>query len=124
MIKPEEFFEFVELPVFTRRWAQLGLDDELDLSALQWAIMQRPRIGALVRGTHGLRKMRFAPPKWRSGKSGSVRVLYVVFEDMGFVVLALAYGKNEIDDISASTKKQLNSLIDEVESELRRRRRA
>jgi hypothetical protein len=119
VLQPAEFLEFIELPVFTRRWTRLGLDDEGDLSALQWTIMRRPRAGQVIRGTNGLRKLRFAPPGWRTGKSGSIRVLYALFDDVGVVVLALAYGKNEVDDISESVKKQLNALIDDVSQELR-----
>jgi hypothetical protein len=57
------------------------------------------------------------------GKRGAIRVIYALFDDLRIVVLALAYGKNEIDDISESVKRQLNRIIGEVEGELRRRRR-
>ncbi len=109
MLSPEDILDFVELPVFTRRWAALGLNDEIDLSLLQWAILDNPKAGKPIRGTNGLRKLRFAPPRWKTGKSGAVRVLYVVFDELRIVVLALVYGKNEVDDISESVKNSCGS---------------
>ena len=119
--RPDELLEFIELSAFTKRWAKLGLDDEGDLSALQLSIMAAPRKAKVVKGTDGIRKMRFSPPRWRVGTSGAVRVLYVHFEELGIVLLCLAYGKNEVDDISDAVAKQLNSLVREIRQELRRR---
>jgi hypothetical protein len=48
-------------------------------------------------------------------------VLYVYFEQFGFVRLCLVYDKREVDNISAAVKGRLNQLIDEVEQELHRR---
>lgn len=120
--KPEDLLDFIELLPFTRRWKDLGLDDEDDLTALQLMIMVNPKAGDVVTGTHGLRKIRFAPAEWISGKSGSARVLYVYFEEFGIVLLCLVYAKSEVDTISDKVKKALNSMIDEIEGELRRRR--
>ena len=64
--------------------------------------------------------MRFAPVKWRVGKSGAVRVLYASFEESGMVLLCLAYGKGEVANISDAVKKYLNRLVAEQERELRR----
>jgi hypothetical protein len=121
-LKPEDLLDFIELPVFTRRWEKLGLDDEEDLTALQLTIMMAPKAGKPISGTKGIRKLRFAPARWKTGKSGAARVLYVYFEEFGIVILALIYGKDEVDDISAAVKKYLNSLVDEIERELRRRK--
>jgi len=121
-LKPEDVLDFIELKPFTKRWAALELDDEDDLAALQLFIMAGPKEGKTIGGTHGLRKMRFAPDRWGCGKSGAARVLYVYFEEFGIVLLCLAYGKNEIDNISPAVKKYLNKLIDETERELKRRR--
>ena len=79
MFGSDILFDFIELPVFTRRWASLGLDDELDLSALQLEILRNPKAGISIRGAGGLRKLRFAPPRWRVGKSGAIRVIYTRF---------------------------------------------
>ena len=41
-------------------------------------MLEDPKVGAVMRGTGGVRKMRFAFK--HRGKSGSVRVIYVDFE--------------------------------------------
>ena len=59
---------FVETPVFTRelrRW----LDDE-HCRALQTALLLRPEQGAVIRGSGGLRKLRWAGPD--TGKRGDL----------------------------------------------------
>lgn len=120
--KPEDLLDFIELPVFTRRWEQLGLDDEQDLEALQLFIMLNPKGARPIPGTKAIRKMRFAPLRWKIGKSGAARVLYVYFEEFGMVLLCLAYGKTEVENISPAVKQYLNKLVDEQERELRRRK--
>lgn len=121
--KPEDLLDFIELPQFTKRWQRLGLDDEDDLAALQLSIMADPRGAQVIRGTNGIRKMRFAPAKWNTGASGAVRVLYRHFDAFGIVLLCLAYGKSELDNISPAVKQQLSKLVREIERELERRRR-
>jgi hypothetical protein len=120
-IRPEDLLDFIELPEFTKRWAALGLDDEDDLSALQLSIMAGPTSAKPIKGTNGIRKLRFAPRKWKSGKSGAARVLYVYFEEYGLVVLCLVYGKNEVDSIFNTVKRYLNKLVGEMKNELRLR---
>jgi len=51
----------------------MGLTD-YDLKELQEVILFNPQIGAVIEGTGGLRKMRFA---LKDCKSGGARVLYV-----------------------------------------------
>lgn len=68
MFDAENLLHFIELSQFSRRWEQLGLDDEEDLAALQVAIMSNPKVGAVIKDTGGLRKLRFAPPRWNTGK--------------------------------------------------------
>src|SRR5271163_2449997 len=84
--QPEDLLDFIELPMFTKRWSDLELDDDEDLSALQLFIMANPKAGKPIRGTDGIRKLRFAPQRWQSGKSGAARVLYVYFEELGLVL--------------------------------------
>jgi hypothetical protein len=119
--RPEDLLDFLELPVFTKRWKSLQLDEENDLLALQVMIMTAPKKAKPLSGTSGLRKLRFAPARWNTGKSGAARVLYVYFEEYGLVLLCLIYGKNEVDEISDAVKRRLNVVIKEIKRELRRR---
>jgi hypothetical protein len=67
-----------QLPLFISKWQRpkMRLRDE-DLQALEIALMEDPEAGDVMRGTGGLRKIRFAPPSWSMGKSGALRVCYV-----------------------------------------------
>ncbi len=68
---------FVELALFRSRWEDLGLTD-VDLIRLQTELLADPKVGDVMRGTGGVRKMRFAFE--HKGKSGGVRVIYIDFE--------------------------------------------
>jgi hypothetical protein len=114
VFEPEELLTFIELRPFTRRWHALDLDDR-DLQALQVMIMARPHVGAVVEGTGGLRKVRFAHPKQDSGKSGGLRVLYAYFPDVGTVVLAIVYAKGVQDDLNDKEKAALRTAVQKVE---------
>ena len=60
---------FKETPWFTKRWAEIGFDDEA-LRSLQNMIMHHPEAGDLITGTGGVRKLRFA--FLGRGKSGQL----------------------------------------------------
>ncbi|MCI0378379.1 MAG: hypothetical protein L0215_12290 [Gemmataceae bacterium] len=114
--RPEDLLSFVELKPFTGAWKDLALSDD-DLAALQVAIMLNPKGQAVVAGTGGLRKIRFAPARWKTGKSGAVRVGYVYLQEYGTVLLAIAYAKNEKGDLTPAEKKAIRDLIRKVEQE-------
>lgn len=122
-ISPEDLLHFVESAVFTKRWEELGLDDEDDLLALQLLIMSSPQGGPVIQGTGGLRKLRFVPPQARIGKSGGLRICYVYFEDYGIVFLVYVYDKHERDDLDAEQKTIIRNYIRREKAALRRRQR-
>ena len=108
--QPEDLLTFVEMRGFSDDWKRLGLDDD-DLLGLQVAIMADPRQPPVVPRTDGLRKIRFAPRRWNTGKRGAVRVCYVYFEEFGIVLLVVAYAKNERDDLAEADRKAVRELI-------------
>jgi hypothetical protein len=67
---------FGQSSLFVAAWRQLRLTDD-DLRELERQLMQSPAGGAVIQGTGGLRKMRFAPPSRGSGKRGGLRICYV-----------------------------------------------
>lgn len=113
MIYPENLLIFTEMRGFQSDWKQLGLNVEHDLLALQLTMMENPHAGPVIQGTGGLRKLRFAPPRWGTGKRGALRVLYVYFEEFGHVLLVTVYAKNEDDNFSEADKKRVKQLIEE-----------
>lgn len=98
---------FSETSVFTRQIAGLLSDDELN--ALQWALMARPDRGDLIRGSGGLRKIRWAGSG--RGKRGGLRVIYYWHIPGSIILFLLAYSKNEQDDLTSAQLKTLKSII-------------
>lgn len=107
---------FVELPIFRARWKEIGLNDK-DLMRLQEELLADPKVGAVIRGTGGVRKMRFAFQ--HRGKSGSIRVIYVDFEVHEKIFLITAYTKDEKDNLSDSEKAEIKQLIKVLEQQLK-----
>jgi hypothetical protein len=110
---------FLQASTFVRDWHRLGLTDE-DLRALELQILSRPTAGAVVAGTGGLRKVRFAPPSWSQGKRGAARVGYSYLVVGGVVFLLVAYAKNERADLSLRERVDMRSLIAWFEREYNR----
>ena len=106
---------FVELPIFRSRWKAMGLNDK-DLARLQEELLSDPKVGAVMKGTGGVRKMRFAFQQ--RGKSGSTRVIYVDFEVYEKIFLITAYAKEEKDNLSAAERAEIKQLIKVLEQQL------
>jgi mRNA-degrading endonuclease RelE of RelBE toxin-antitoxin system len=98
---------FKETPVFTRQISDLISDDEL--SALEWALMANPERGDLIRGSGGLRKIRWAASG--RGKRGGMRVIYYWHVPGSTILFLLAYPKNEQDDLTPAQIKLLKNLV-------------
>lgn len=107
---------FIELPMFRSKWKTLGLNDD-DLRRLQLELLSDPKIGAVMQGTGGIRKMRFAFED--RGKSGSVRVIYVDFEVYEKIYLITAYSKDEKDNLTMSERNELRQMIAILEAQLK-----
>ena len=100
---------FVETPVFARLAdAALG---PAGTRALQLALLFRPEAGAVVAGTHGLRKLRWAPAG--RGKRGGVRVIYYWAPVAETISLLYLYAKNEQGDLTPAEAKALARLVRE-----------
>ena len=107
---------FIELPIFRAKWEKLGLNDA-DLRRLQEELLADPKVGAVMRGTGGIRKMRFAFED--RGKSGSIRVIYIDFEVYEKIYLITAYPKNEKDNLSKAERNELRELVKVLENQLK-----
>ena len=107
---------FIELPMFRSKWKTLGLNDD-DLRRLQLELLSDPKVGAVMQGTGGVRKMRFAFEDRR--KSGSVRVIYVDFEVYEKIFLITAYSKDEKDNLTMSERNELRQMIGILEDQLK-----
>jgi len=110
---------FVQLSRFAARWSQLRLNDD-DLRALEQMLLRNPSAGAVVAGTGGLRKVRFAPPSRHVGKSGAFRVGYAYFRVVDTVYLLAIYPKNEQANLTHTEKAEARKLIEFIGRGLRR----
>jgi len=99
----------VETPVFTRRVLKLLTDDDYRL--LEHELVARPDVGNIIRGSGGLRKVRWAATG--RGKRGGVRVIYYWAVDREIILMLLIYGKNEQDDLTAEQLRVLKGLVEE-----------
>lgn len=109
---------FVELPPFEHHRANY-LDDSAFLR-LQRLLMVNPEAGALIPGTGGLRKLRFADERRGKGKRGGLRVIYYWWNAGLQFWLFTIYDKEEMSDL---TKAQCETLKQMIKSELEARRK-
>jgi mRNA-degrading endonuclease RelE of RelBE toxin-antitoxin system len=101
--------EFKETSVFTKQIIKLIPDDAY--REFQQELNFNPAAGDLIKGSGGLRKIR-----WRSatgGKRGGIRVIYYWYVSDSEIFLLLAYGKNEKADLSPKEVKILRTLVEE-----------
>ena len=108
---------FIEVRSFSERWKRFGLSED-DLADLQDDLSRRPEVGNVIRGTGGLRKVRFASSDSDRGKSGSYRVAYAWYPQYGLVLLVSIYAKNEATDISADERQAIAALLRRQKSAL------
>jgi hypothetical protein len=109
-LNPEDWLRFAEVEPFPGQWAKLKLTDD-DLARLQVALCAEPRMGAVIPGTGGLRKARFAAGDGDRGKSGSYRVFYVYFQEYGIVILWAIVAKNQKADLTKAERNAIATVL-------------
>jgi mRNA-degrading endonuclease RelE of RelBE toxin-antitoxin system len=84
---------------------------DAEYRALQLALVFRPEQGAPMRGTGGLRKLR-----WQvrgRGKRGGCRVIYNWDKESATVYMLLVYPKTVQDDLTPAQARALGRLVRE-----------
>jgi hypothetical protein len=102
---------FIQLSAFSSNGKRMKLTDD-DLRALESAIAQAPADAPVMRGTGGLRKIRFAPHASSGGKSGGARACYAYFEEYGLVYLCAVFPKNAKANLSAVERAAYRKVLD------------
>jgi len=100
----------IETSVFTRLIRELMDDD--NYRELQEALVQQPDAGDLIKGSGGLRKVR-----WKlegRGKRGGVRIIYYFKKQDDEIWLLTIYSKNEVENIPAHILRQIAKEIENV----------
>ena len=109
---------FLYLAEFVRDWNRQRLTD-LDLSALEDAIAREADAAPVIRGTGGLRKLRFAPPTRHRGKSGATRVGFSYVNVRSTIVVVAMFAKNESSNFSAADRAAIAKRLKIIEGTLR-----
>jgi hypothetical protein len=99
---------FVETTVFTEQIVD-AIDDD-SYRQLQVALILRPEQGALIKGSGGLRKIRWSVPG--QGKRGGIRVIYFWHAGDETFYLLFAYSKNVQGDLTPAQVRTLRRLVE------------
>lgn len=101
-------YEFIESSLFSTLLPDYLADGEY--AALQEHLCEHPEAGALVRGSGGVRKVRWA--RSGSGKSGGVRVCYYIRTRAGQILMLVIYAKSARDSIPGHVLKALREEME------------
>ena len=104
--------EFITLPSFDVKWKHLGLNED-DKARLEQELLENPKIGSVMKGTGGVRKMRFAFQD--RGKSGSTRVIYVDFEVYEKIFFVDVYQKSDKDNLTKAERNAMKNVVELIE---------
>ena len=100
----------VELPEYIKRVEKLLDENERD--DLLYYLSNNPKAGTLIRGSCGIRKLRWASKG--KGKSGGVRVIYLSYNETVPLFLLTIFGKNEKANLSKAETNELAKLVKEL----------
>ena len=98
---------FVETPIFTKELRGILSDDEY--RSVQAAIMLRPEQGDIIRGTGGIRKLRWSGKG--HGKSGGLRLIYYWDKKSETIYMLYVYAKSKQEDLTAEQCRLLGRLV-------------
>ena len=107
--------KFIFTKHFDDKWSKLGLTDE-DCVLLEQFLLENPEVGVIMRGTGGIRKLRWSLPS--TGKSGGVRILYIDYIVQETIVIFDLFTKHEKDNLSDSEKATLKAIVKSLGREL------
>lgn len=97
----------VELPEFCRR-SEVFLSEAEKQAVISYLALH-PLSGAIIRGTGGIRKLRWA--SGGKGKSGGVRVIYYYHGKLTPLFLLSLFGKSEKANLSKAERNELAKLV-------------
>ena len=105
----------ISLVKATPRFKKLA-DKWLSPDALQTLIDElamHPESGAIIKGTGGLRKLRWRTGKDNKGKRGGVRIIYC-YEREVIILLITLYKKSNQEDMDEKEKAEIKKLLPEL----------
>ena len=102
--------EFIETSAFSTI-REIYFDDS-QFHMLQLYLVDRPDAGDIIKGSGGVRKLRWGLPG--QGKRGGVRVIYYWITKNQQIVFLTAYAKNEASDLSRVAIKAMREIVKDL----------
>ena len=104
---------FIETSRFTRQLPR-HLDDD-GYAALQAFLSVHSQAGDVIRGTGGVRKIRWAMPG--RGKRGGSRIIYYWLTKEEHIYLLTVYAKGAKDDLTAAERDAWRRAVEAIEND-------
>lgn len=101
---------FVETSHFTRLASEYLSDEKY--RELQQYLMEHPEAGQIIRGSGGVRKIRWA--RQGMGKSGGVRIIYYWAKTRAQIYMLTIYSKSERENIDAETLAHIAKQLETI----------
>ena len=98
----------IESPLFQKLWPLYWSEDERGEFAAYIAL--DATVGAVIRESGALRKVRWARPG--SGKSGGVRIIYFTRTEEGEVMLLTMFAKGNTGNIPTAKLKEIRRALE------------
>ena len=98
----------VESPIFQKLWPLYWDEDERAEFAAY--VAANPEAGDVIRGSGGVRKIRWSRPG--TGKSGGVRVVYLLRSAQGEVYLLTLFAKSVKENIPLAVLKEIRRALE------------
>jgi hypothetical protein len=102
--------EFIYMPIFEDKWADLGLTDE-NLRQLELFLIANPSAGDIIQGTGGLRKLRWFGNTITKGKSSGTRVLYIDFIRTDKICVIDLFTKDEKSNLTKAERNMVKHVV-------------
>jgi len=102
--------EFIETTSFSS--IRENYFDDSQFHVLQLYLMDRPNAGDIVKGSGGVRKLRWGLPG--HGKRGGVRVIYYWIAKNHQILFLTAYTKSEASDLSRDAIKAMREIVKDL----------
>lgn len=106
--------KFVYTALFNSCWKAMGLGDG-ELRTVEDALLKNPKLGDVIEGTGGARKIRFQLEG--RGKRGGGRIIYLDVYTKEAIHMLFAYPKNVQSDLTPEQKKTVKQLVEQIHKE-------
>jgi mRNA-degrading endonuclease RelE of RelBE toxin-antitoxin system len=102
--------EFIETSGFSK--IRENYFDDSQFNMLQLYLMDRPDAGNIIKGSGGIRKLRWGMQG--QGKRGGVRVIYYWITKDNQILFLTAYAKSKASDLSQNAIKTMREIVKDL----------